>query len=423
MRSAMAGGRYRLTRSWLLVSLSLASGCGYHTLGHSDALPPNIHTIAIPGFVSQSRTFRIEQLLTDAVVREFNTRTQFHVVARRRPDADAVLKGTVLSAYYHSPRLRFRQTGRAASALVTMSVQVTLTDQQGQGRFPESVLSFSRSVRNLARSQQFLRRGIARGRSPVPRFRAHSGRQYSGGLLMRGTMRAFSQADRFLSELQSRKLKPAYVLVGDEAFFRKRCRDAILEHLVAPDARDFSVFEFDLGETVAQRSSGSCPHAIAHGAVSGLLCARRENALRARLERRKDRRHRGVLQKSQSGCAPRFRRRSHQHSRGRSPHGNDRQRSLPENPRRPRPVLRHCRAFARRRRRGRSLDRRILRDARRQDRPRWRSRTGRRARRRHDDGFERTRKTYSLRRREERESRSAMSKPWCSPPSSARFTS
>ena len=62
-------------------------------------------------------------------------------------------------------------------------------------------------------------------------------------------MRAFRQADRFLSELESRKLKPAYVFVGDEAFFRKRCRDAILEHLVSPDARDFSVFEFDLSET------------------------------------------------------------------------------------------------------------------------------------------------------------------------------
>ena len=62
-------------------------------------------------------------------------------------------------------------------------------------------------------------------------------------------MRGFNQSDRFLSELESRKLKPAYVFVGDEAFFRKRCRDAILEHLVAPDSRDFSVFEFDLGET------------------------------------------------------------------------------------------------------------------------------------------------------------------------------
>src|SRR3984957_9625149 len=62
-------------------------------------------------------------------------------------------------------------------------------------------------------------------------------------------MRAFNQADRFFSELESRKLKPAYVLVGDEAFFRKRCRDAILEHMVAPDTRDFGLFEFDLAET------------------------------------------------------------------------------------------------------------------------------------------------------------------------------
>src|SRR5262252_1183182 len=62
-------------------------------------------------------------------------------------------------------------------------------------------------------------------------------------------MRGFAQSDRFLSELESRKLKSAYVFVGDEAFFRKRCRDAVLEHLVAPDAREFSVFEFDLSET------------------------------------------------------------------------------------------------------------------------------------------------------------------------------
>ena len=61
-------------------------------------------------------------------------------------------------------------------------------------------------------------------------------------------MRAFAQAERFVSELESRKLRPAYVFVGDEAFFRKRFRDAILQHLVPPELRDFSVFEFDLGE-------------------------------------------------------------------------------------------------------------------------------------------------------------------------------
>src|SRR6202021_2764792 len=35
----------------------------------------------------------------------------------------------------------------------------------------------------------------------------------------------------------------------DEVFFRKRCREAIIEHLVPADLRDFSLFEFDLAET------------------------------------------------------------------------------------------------------------------------------------------------------------------------------
>ena len=62
-------------------------------------------------------------------------------------------------------------------------------------------------------------------------------------------MRSFAQSDRFVSEVEARKLRPAYVFVGDEVFFRKRCREAILEHLVPPDLRDFSMFDFDLAET------------------------------------------------------------------------------------------------------------------------------------------------------------------------------
>jgi len=62
-------------------------------------------------------------------------------------------------------------------------------------------------------------------------------------------MRALAQADRFVAEVEARKLRPAYVFVGDEVFFRKRCRQAILQHLVPADLRDFSLFEFDLAET------------------------------------------------------------------------------------------------------------------------------------------------------------------------------
>ncbi len=124
-----------VTKRWAvaiaLAASMAAAACGYHTTGNAVALPQNIHTIAIPGFVSHSQTFRIEQLLTDAVVREFNARTQYHVIHDTHGDADAVLKATVLSASAN-PLAYDSHTGRAVSALVTVSIQVTLTDRHGK---------------------------------------------------------------------------------------------------------------------------------------------------------------------------------------------------------------------------------------------------------------------------------------------------
>ena len=61
--------------------------------------------------------------------------------------------------------------------------------------------------------------------------------------------RSFAASDRFVSEVATGKLRPAYVFVGDEAFFRDRCRAAILQHLVPADMRELSLYEFDLAET------------------------------------------------------------------------------------------------------------------------------------------------------------------------------
>ena len=61
--------------------------------------------------------------------------------------------------------------------------------------------------------------------------------------------RALAPAERFVSEVKARKLRPAYVFVGDEVFFRDRCRDALLEHLVPAGLREFSVYDLDLAAT------------------------------------------------------------------------------------------------------------------------------------------------------------------------------
>ena len=59
-------------------------------------------------------------------------------------------------------------------------------------------------------------------------------------------MKAFAPVERFVQDVSSRKLKPGYVFVGDEAFFRRTCRDAILQHLIPEGMRQFSLYEFDL---------------------------------------------------------------------------------------------------------------------------------------------------------------------------------
>lgn len=61
--------------------------------------------------------------------------------------------------------------------------------------------------------------------------------------------RSFAATERFVSDISARKLKPAYVLVGDEVFFRDRCRAALLQHLVTPELRDFSLHDLDLADT------------------------------------------------------------------------------------------------------------------------------------------------------------------------------
>jgi DNA polymerase-3 subunit delta len=61
--------------------------------------------------------------------------------------------------------------------------------------------------------------------------------------------RSFAPTERFVSDVAGRKLRPAYVFVGDEVFFRDQCRKALLDHLVPADLRDFSLYDIDLAET------------------------------------------------------------------------------------------------------------------------------------------------------------------------------
>jgi len=57
---------------WILTAVLTAAGCGYRVVGRANTLPAGAHTIAIPAFTNRTTAYRIEQTLTEAVVREFS---------------------------------------------------------------------------------------------------------------------------------------------------------------------------------------------------------------------------------------------------------------------------------------------------------------------------------------------------------------
>jgi outer membrane lipopolysaccharide assembly protein LptE/RlpB len=115
----------------ILALLLVGAGCGYHTAGHAVQLPENVKIIAVPTFVNETSEYRIEQLLTASVVREFITRTHYHILNNSSDAADATLRGTVISTSA-SPLTYNSATGQAASVLVVVSMRVALTDRQGK---------------------------------------------------------------------------------------------------------------------------------------------------------------------------------------------------------------------------------------------------------------------------------------------------
>src|ERR1700761_8478020 len=79
----------------LLSPLLLLAGCGYHSVNSAVHLPSTVHTLAIPSFKNATQSYQTQAMFTQAVIREFTSRTAYRIVAGDDPDADATLQGTI----------------------------------------------------------------------------------------------------------------------------------------------------------------------------------------------------------------------------------------------------------------------------------------------------------------------------------------
>lgn len=112
----------------LLVALS---GCGYHTLGAATHLPPDVKTLSVPLFANRTDSYHTETTMTNAVIREFATRTRLRVTPDANPDADAVLHGAILKEVV-APLTYNSATQQSSSFLITIVASVTLDGHDGK---------------------------------------------------------------------------------------------------------------------------------------------------------------------------------------------------------------------------------------------------------------------------------------------------
>ena len=94
----------------LLLSTALAgslAGCAGYRVG--SLLPPEIQTVAVPTFENRTTEPLLENVVTDAVIRELQTEGTLRIVPEAQ--ADCVLRGTITD--YQLVPLRYSRSDRA----------------------------------------------------------------------------------------------------------------------------------------------------------------------------------------------------------------------------------------------------------------------------------------------------------------------
>jgi len=127
---------------WMLriAALGLSAGtlisCGYHVAGKTNLIPQTIRTIAIPGFSNGTTIYKLTDQLSEAVTREFISRTKYHITADPRT-ADATLTGAV-NQVFNFPTVYDPVTFRAANVEVHVNLRIRLVDRSGKVLFDRS---------------------------------------------------------------------------------------------------------------------------------------------------------------------------------------------------------------------------------------------------------------------------------------------
>lgn len=114
--------------AWLAALLGPACGCASYRFGHQSLYRPDIRTVHVPVFASESLRRDLGERLTEAVIKEIEKSTPYKVVSS--PNADSVLSGRIT---YEGKRVAAVNRNDDARDIETeMTAEVQWTNRRGE---------------------------------------------------------------------------------------------------------------------------------------------------------------------------------------------------------------------------------------------------------------------------------------------------
>jgi len=115
----------------MLLGFALVNAaCGYKVRSSVGSLPEGIGSLGIPTFQNHTDKFKVEQVITGAIMKEFNARTRVLVLSQKS-GVDALLLGEVQSVQYTPVTFGSQSFGSAYTITVWLRVRLMrLTDSK-----------------------------------------------------------------------------------------------------------------------------------------------------------------------------------------------------------------------------------------------------------------------------------------------------
>ncbi len=133
----------------------VSGGCAGYQIGTRSLYRPDIQTVYVPMFESDSFRRNLGERLTEAVVKEIELKTPYKVV--HRPDADSTLTARIVS---ETKRVVAEEINDIPRNIETdLAVQVNWYDQRGEHLIQDSRFPFSPVAFDVAQSADFTPEG------------------------------------------------------------------------------------------------------------------------------------------------------------------------------------------------------------------------------------------------------------------------